>query len=185
MADAVSVRAYAINGPSSVEPRVNHEYEVSVRKPGKLGCGGYSRRFLLNGKDLGATARVSIPARKVLNFSVKAKFQNSGQASLGMSVDPQHTSADIDPDDNELSRTFQVLSFSNSFGGKWKNADGISVQIHRQSKKPGDKEDFRLSMDGIVARIESWNDVADGVSFGDIRGTDTDEDLGIGYCINN
>ena len=108
-------------------------------------------RFLLNGKDLGAAARVSIPARKVLNFSVKAKFQNSGQASLGMSVDPQHTSADIDPDDNELSRTFQVLSFSNSFGGKWKNADGISVQILDKVKSLVDKEDFRLSMDGIVS----------------------------------
>ena len=96
-----------------------------------------------------------------------------------MSVDPQHTSADIDPDDNELSRTFQVLSFSNSFGGKWKNADGISVQILDKVKNLVDKEDFRLSMDGIVARIESWNDVADGVSFGDIEVSDTDEDLGM------
>lgn len=178
-ADAVSVRAYAINGPSSVEPRVNHEYEVSVANLGNLDAVDIPVRFLLNGKDLGATARVSIPARKVLNFSVKAKFQNSGQASLGMSVDPQHTSADIDPDDNELSRTFQVLSFSNSFGGKWKNADGISVQILDKVKNLVDKEDFRLSMDGIVARIESWNDVADGVSFGDIEVSDTDEDLGM------
>ena len=94
-ADAVSVRAYAINGPSSVEPRVNHEYEVSVANLGNLDAVDIPVRFLLNGKDLGATARVSIPARKVLNFSVKAKFQNSGQASLGMSVDPQHTSATL------------------------------------------------------------------------------------------
>ena len=178
-ADAVSVRAYAINGPSSVEPRVNHEYEVSVANLGNLDAVDIPVRFLLNGKDLGAAARVSIPARKVLNFSVKAKFQNSGQASLGMSVDPQHTSADIDPDDNELSRTFQVLSFSNSFGGKWKNADGISVQILDKVKSLVDKEDFRLSMDGIVSQIESWNDVADGVSFGDIEVSDTDEDLGM------
>lgn len=72
-----------------------------------------------------------------------------------------------------------MLSFSNSFGGKWKNADGISVQILDKVKSLVDKEDFRLSMDGIVSQIESWNDVADGVSFGDIEVSDTDEDLGM------
>ncbi|WP_050699351.1 CARDB domain-containing protein [Anaeromassilibacillus senegalensis] len=176
--DAVSVRAYEISGSSKIEPNVDHAYEISVANLGNLDGVDIPIKILLNGKMLDGTARASIPARKILNFAVNAKFENSGGTSLGIYIDPQHTSADIDPDDNQLSKSIQVLTPEQSWGGTWRNSDGISVQILDKVKDLVAKENFRISMDQIVSSIESWNGVASGVSFGEIWVSDTNDDVG-------
>lgn len=172
--DAVSIRAYSVEGPSKAEPLVEHEYEIGIANLGNIDATDIPIKIILNGKMLSSTGKAEIPARKVLRLTVNATFQNTGSTNLGISIDPQHISADIDPEDNVLTKNIQVTIL----GGKWRNSDGISVQILDKIKDLIAKPDFHLSMNQIVSSIESWNGIADGVSIGEVWVSDTNDDEG-------
>lgn len=167
--DCVSLRILSLESPEGdeLESNTNHEFEARVANLGTLPAEDVPVRILNTGGEIGTT-NIDFPAGKIANLSIQLNFDRKQEVSLGVSVDPDRISGDIDFTDNRMAKHISITYDLEDWAGRWEDASHLEVQVH-PSVLEFCKQDGVISSSQLTGAIQAWNGISDNVSFDKVR----------------
>lgn len=174
--DCVSLRILSLESPEGdeLESNTNHEFEARVANLGTLPAEDVPVRILNTGGEIGTT-NIDFPAGKIANLCIQLNFDRKQEVSLGVSVDPDRISGDIDFTDNRMAKHISITYDLEDWAGRWEDASRLEVQVH-QSVVEYCKQEGAISSTQLTQAIQAWNGISDSVSFDKVRYSPTEGD---------
>ncbi|MVB12602.1 hypothetical protein CAFE_33430 [Caprobacter fermentans] len=172
----IALKADSVSAGFSVTPTMEDKtitFEFSNRGtldaenvPVELDVNGttlYSRSFYIEAKTL-KRGRLSI------------EFHKAGRYTFTLKVDPDKKTNDLDRSNNSTKCSVDALYDVETFAGKWKNPDGLDVQIcssgakEIQNDNAGDN-----ALLHVTTAIKKWNGHVSRASYGNVQVTNTNK----------
>ena len=174
--DCVSLRVLSLESPEgdALESNKNHEFEARIANLGTLPAEDVPVQILNTGREIGTT-NIDFPAGKIANLSIQLNFDRKQDVNLGIVVDPNQVSGDIDPSDNSAARMIEITYDLEDWAGRWEDASRLEVQVH-QSVVEYCKQEGAISSTQLTQAIQAWNGISDNVSFDKVRYSPTEGD---------
>lgn len=179
--DCVALRALSFqtpNGATELETNADHEFEARIANLGTISVRDVPVA-ILDGVKIIASSNIDFPAGKIANISITLRYDKKPDApiKLGVYVDPNHKSGDVDYSDNAVGREVTITYDLEDWAGKWADARHLEVQIH-SSILEFCKSDGAISASQVTNAIQDWNGISSRVSFDKVRQSpmDAEED---------
>ena len=167
--DCVSLRVLSLESPEgdALESNKNHEFEARIANLGTLNAYQVPV-YILNGVKTLGYQTIDFPAGKIANLSIQLIFDRKQDVNLGIVVDPNQVSGDIDPSDNSAARMIEITYDLEDWAGRWEDASQLEVQIHPSALEYCE-QDYAISSSQFTKAIQAWNGISREVSFDKVR----------------
>lgn len=167
--DCVSLRILSLESPEGdeLESNTNHEFEARVANLGTIDVYQVPI-FILNGVQMLGYQAIDFPAGKIANLSIQLIFDRKQDVSLGVSVDLEQISGDIDYSDNGMIMPITITYDLEDMPGGWEDASHLEVQVHPSAIEFCEQEGA-ISISQLTDAIQSWNGISSKVSFDEVR----------------
>lgn len=161
------------DGVSTFESNEPHDLLMVVTNKGNLSV--QEMQLILNYGDGKKYYSATIGSMKQSTWSVPISFRKSGKYTLSLTVNPVTPNVDITPNDNVASCSATVTYDTEIFGGKWRNAKDIEVQLH-QSVLQFFARDDTINTTQATEAIFAWNRKNNNVKFTNVKQYPIDDD---------
>jgi len=172
----IALKADSVSAGFSVAQTMDHRtitFEFSNR--GTLDAKNVFVELDANGTTL-YSGSFDIEAKTLKRGELSIEFHKAGRYTFTLKVDPGKKTNDLDRSNNSTKCSVDVLYDVETFAGKWKNPNGLNVQICASAAEliqNSKSEDDELL--NTAKAIKKWNGHVSRVSYGNVQVTHTNK----------